>query len=448
MHVLCYHTGVIQLKVIFSALIPLILFTFLFFPFIDTPVCWDAGAEFSMVTTFFTRGLRDYSMINFTHPPFKPFLVSIFFTVAGFSTSVYNAVGLVSGWLGIIAMYLLAKSIFNKNVALTASLLLSTFPLFLANGINNLNDFLLTNLILVALYFYAQNNFFLYIVVVSAAVLTKETAIILPVSVLLIEFTIGIVQKQILKKNFFIRLILYMVPFFPLYMWVTYGQIIGRPQNWWALGKGAYIVVLQNVLTLNFFTGFAKAHITKLLFLNFNWVYWIIASIGIGALVKKLTLKKLKQRILDSEQKDKTIGIILLFCVGYILIVLTLQVPPTARYHLPLVPFLILATSFVLNRFSTKISLFTILFFSTLNFIGLFFSVDPMSVRLWQDEYMEGQHVYSRSIGDDELVYNLQYLIILKQRRNEILFQNKKTGGSPVNWWNSYYYTKHCSFRN
>src|SRR5439155_1699691 len=134
-----------------------------------------------------------------------------------------------------------------------------------------------------------------------------------------------------------------------------------------------------------------------------------------------------------------------LFFISYTLTVLTFQIPPTARYHLVLIPLLIMSVGYVIDRYASKKLFYIALFLSVLNFVRLFFSVDPISIFLWDKEIIGDQQVYSKSRGDDQLVYNLQYLFILKQRRNEILSKNKK---KPINWHNSYFYTLHCDFKS
>lgn len=429
--------------------IPLVLFTFLFLPFVDTPACWDEGYERGLTNIFYEHGIKAYSMNNLAHPAFKPFLVSIFYKIGGFNQLSYNTAGLVVGYVGIIGIYLLSKSLFNKNVAVLASLLLSTFPLFLANSIFNLNDYLITVLIVAALYFYLKNKVFLYILSVSSAVLTKETAAILPVCIFAIECIFNFRSKQFFKKNFLMKLVLLLFPLLVLFTWNKFAELNGRTSSWnWNMPKGsAYMTIINNLITFNIFTKYAKAHISKLLFLNFNWIHWLIISTGIGVLVKDMGFKKIKERILSGRQKEKTLLVMFLFVAIYIATVLTLQIPPAARYHLPVIPFLLIGVSFVVNRFMKKIPVYAILVFSLINFVGLFFSIDPISIKLWNHEFMEGQHVYTKSIGDDQLVYNLQYLFILKQRKNTIISQHRKTGES-IKWDNPYYYTKLCNFRS
>ncbi|MBI2028424.1 MAG: glycosyltransferase family 39 protein [Candidatus Levybacteria bacterium] len=430
--------------------IPLIIFTFLFVPLIDTPVCWDAAAEWGLVNVFYNQGIHDYSIINITHPPFKPFLASISFSLFGSSTISYNLVGFLVGHIGILGIYFLSKSLFNKNVAVVSSLLLSTSPLFLANGVNNLNDYMLTSLIILALYFYSQRKLSLYTVIISAAVLTKETAALVPLSVLFIEFVFNLFTKQIFKKNTIAKFLMLTIPLISLFVWHQYARINGRVNTWgWNSDRGAFSMVINNLLTLNIFTSYTKEHIARLLFLNFNWVYWIIVGIGAVFGLKKIRLMKIEKYILNAQQKEKTIFIIFLFVITYVLTVMTFQVPPTARYHLPLIPFLLVGVAVVINKYITKMPISGILLFGAINFVGLFFSIDPISSYIWGVQVMEGQRTYTKSTGDDALVYNLQYLLILRQRRNEIISQYKEGIYKKLDWnGDPYTYTKHCNFRS
>lgn len=431
-------------------LVPLVLFTFLFLPFIETPTCWDAATEASFVQIFYTRGVKEYSQISIAHPFFKPFLTSIFYKIGGFSIISYNLVGFIAGCLGIIGIYLLSRSLFNRNVGLISSLLLSTSPVFVANSVNNLNDCLMTNLIIVALYFYIKNRLFLYIITISMAILTKETAGLLPVAVLIIECAFSFRKKQLFKRITFIKLSLLLLPLFSLLIWNKFAEINGRPSSWtWMLGESAYMKIVRNLVTFNIFTQYTKVHISKLLFLNFNWIYWIIVVAGGTVALRNIGLKKLKEHILTGGRKEKTLLIIFLFVTAYVSTVLTLQIPSPARYHLPVIPFLLIGVSFMISIYIARMPIFLILLFSTVSFLGLFFSIDPISIKLWNHEWLEGQHVYSKSIGDDELVYNLQYLFIVKQRGNTIHnVQNSKIILSEMKKQKSNAGANYCNFRN
>lgn len=429
-------------------LLPIIVFTFLFLPFIDTPVCWDAGAEYDMTNTFYTRGIREFSLITIAHPPFKPILVSSFYKVFGNSTRTYNLVGLAAGYMGIIAIYLLTKYLYNKNAALFSSLLLSTFPLFLANSVNGLNDFILTGLIILAIYFYSQKKIFLYILSASAAVLTKETAALLPACVLFVELIFAFRGKEKNIMNLFIRFLLLCSPLFLLFLWNKYTFFNGRSSAWWNAPEGAYVAILKNLITLNIFTTYTKEHISKLLFFNFNWVYWLILITGSILFIRSIRKIAIKLFFFQQKQKNKTIFVIILLFISYIFSVLTFQVPPTARYHLVIIPYMLIGVSIILCRYLKRIPFILLLSFGIFSFFSLFFSVDPITSGIWNKQYLEGQNVYTKSTGDDGLVYNLQYLFILKQRRNQILSQYHKTTESQLNWYHPFLYTKHCNFRS
>lgn len=406
-------------------IIPIALFTFLFLPFIDIPTCWDASTEHIFVDTLYKQGIQAYAQIPVAHPLFKPILAIISYKIGGYNSISYNSVGLIIGFIGIVGMYLLAKSLFGKAVGEMASILLATFPLFLANAVNNLNDYVVTSLLLISLYFYYKRKLILFIASISAAVFTKETAVLLPVCVFSLEAIAN--RRNIVKfeKKTLLRLVFLLTPIFLLYIWNQFTLRMGRTSFWsWNLTQDAYQTIFRNVITFNIFTKYTKAHILKVLFLNFHWIYWLILIIGMSAMLHKIKMRQIQEYIFQNGQKGKTLIVMFLFCVAYVFTVLTFQIPPTARYYLPLFPFLIIGVSYVINKYLIKVPLMIIILFSGLNFIGLFFSLDPFSQYLWGKQHMEGQNVYSKSIGDDELVYNLQYLFILKQRKNEINFQN------------------------
>ena len=108
----------------------------------------------------------------------------------------------------------------------------------------------------------------------------------------------------------------------------------------------------------------------------------------------------------------------MLFLVSYLLTVVTFQILPTPRYNLPLVPIIVLASSAIVSHYLHTIPTLLVLFLGALNFIGLFFSADPVSIILWDKSTIAGMTFYniSKYEIDDGLVYNLQYLRALKKR--------------------------------
>lgn len=478
-------------------LIPFIIFTFLLVHFVDLPPCWDASTEYAktgIVTGGIHESLIQYMKNGSLHPPLKLFLSSIFYSIGGENFVSYHIMGIMLGYLAIVGMYLLCKNIFNKNVAIIASILLATFPLFVANATDNYTDYLVTVFLLIALYFYSKNKFFYYALAGSAVTLSKDTGLLLPASVFVIELLIFFFSNKTKKDRmpFLKRILFVSIPLFSYFLWYLFVRTSGfevfKDYIFSETGdKGAIITILYNLLTLNFFHAYAKAHILEIAYLNFNWVYWLIMLFGFVSILKKtkfikiqiamdnkiksiffimlfficfglaaitfqilftldrvfsinmnwivwptliviftrliggihIDTRKLFQRI--NEPKIRTILVMFLFFISYVLTVATFQIWDTPRYNLPLMPFLIIGASVVVINYSTKIRFFLMYLLIVLNFVGLFYSVDPISIFIWSRNTASGQTFYTLDknvLGNDDLAYNLQYLLVMEKRKN------------------------------
>lgn len=473
----------------FIIFIPFIVFTFLLVPFLSLPACNDAGTEYSKSTTFYGLGLDGYLHAGSLHPPFKPFVASVFYALFGQNIITYHLVGLVIGYIGILGIYLLCKNLFNKNVGLIAALLLSTFPLFVANSLDNYTDFFVAVFIILSFYFYSKNNMILYALVGSLTVLSKDTGLLLPAAIFLIEAYSLFLKKRGVFSGL-VRIAISLIPicaYFVWYMYVkTHGVEVFNEYIFAETGeKGAIATILYNFFTINFFHDYARKHFFQLLYLNFNWVYWIIIAAGFIGIarraklveatfplkdlkiffaltfffvlfgiagiifqillvsgntyvslnfnwvfwplitivflyaVKKIRLEKIKPIKELNNPKTKTILAIFLYFMLYLITVVTFQIWDTPRYNLPLIPILIIGASYFIQKFIAKLPLYLVLLLSMVNFAGLFFSVDPISTLLWNRGSASGQTFYTINpdfLGDDALVYNLQYLLAMKKR--------------------------------
>lgn len=482
----------------FLVFIPFIIFTVILLPFINLPPCWDAGTEFSKTGTIqgrFHESMILYMKQGSLHPPFKFWVSGIFYALGGKSVFTYHWMGIMIGYIGILSMFLLGKSLKNKETGLIAATLLATFPLFVANATDNYTDYFAAVFIILSLYVYSANKVFLYIFAATAATLSKDTGVLLPISVFFVELFLGFFEKNTLI-NKLRRLFLFALPISSYFLWYVYIKLNGfTPFNDYIFAatgnRGAIITILSNLLTFNFFHQYAQAHFLQLIYLNFNWVYILIIVFGFLRLIKTTKfdfIKKSSQNFfgfraflfllgsflifsfliikfqkwtdpllspiqmnfnglywifllggflyttrridlkkffvyLNKELKEnppaKTSLAMALFFVLFTLTVITFQVWQTPRYNLPLIPILIITASLVIAKHLQKIPFYMLLLLSAVNFIGLYFSWDPISRIIWDTGSRANQTVYTIDadiIGNDALVYNLQYLLIMKKR--------------------------------
>ncbi len=413
--------------------IPIIVFSSLFLPFIKTIPYLDGNIDFVKSYDFYAGGFTQlFANWSSVHPPFKEYLTLIFFKIFGLSAFPYILLGFIFGILAIIIYYLLVKTLFNDRVAQISSVLLSACPIFIAVGIFTLTDFLLTSVFLITLYFYSKNRLLLYSIFASLAYLTKETGLVLAVSVLIIE-TIFLF-KQFSFKRLSDKLII-LLPFLVNYLWIYFTKINNKAlwSDWNfadTASRGTLYTIFNNLITLNILNPYAYQNWLQLFVLNFNWVYWLIIIIGLAFTVYKYGLKNIFFAIIRNQHL-KSILVIFLTFAGYFMAVLSFQTYTIPRYALPLYPFLLLGAAVSIYKIKDILKFPEIyIYLATIPFllISLFTSIDPISKHYWGTTNVLGQNLYgvNRSLdGNDGITYNLQYVLIANKRSK---FLMKKEG--------------------
>lgn len=422
-------------------IIPGLFFFDLLFPFLGSIPYLDGNIDFVRSYDFYVGGFSEYfERWNSVHPPFKLFLTNLFFHVFGLTPLSYNLAGFIFGIFGILVIFYLSKGLLNRKTAMITSLLLGTSPLFLATGIFGLTDYLLSILILISLYFYLVNKYLKYFLFASLALLTKETGLLLVLSVILVEifYFVKKLRRKKLKKIDW-KILYYFSPLLVFYLWILFLDFYNQ-QSWndWnfssVAGKGSFYTVIHNLITLDFFNKYAYQQWTQLVFLNFNWVYFLMILLGIVLFVaKKENRVFCVKAIVDGDDKTKTLLSMVVFFIVYFLTVLSFQTYTIPRYALPLMPILLIGVSWSLIFLTKQIlilkKVFTILL-PILIYISLFYSIDPLAVFFWGRTKILGEEVYALGehlAGNDGITYNMQYLLIVRNRTKQILSTNNSS---------------------
>lgn len=413
----------------FKLLIPLSMFLILTIPFLNVLPYMDGNIDFVQVFDFYKGGFNQYfNNWNTVHPPFKLLLIYPVFSIFGPSQYIYNIIGIIFGVIGIASIYLLTKKITNERTAFLAAIFLSIYPLFIANSIFVMRDLMLTSLIILSLYFYSSKKYFLYSISISLSVLTKETGLLLPLIIIAIEIFFLFKNKFIINKAILIKLSFLVIPLLVYYFWKYYLSV-NRKNSWseWIFtnneNKSAIYTIFNNISTFNFLNPYAQAHLKQLLFLNFNWIYiLIIINLVLLYILKKKFKHNLKPEIY------KTIIVIILFVIAYCLSVLTLQTYTIPRYALPIIPFIIIGLAKSIDSIKNKLIFrFTSILIFILMITSLFSSVDPVAKNLWGINDIFNHKIYALNdhmAGNDGITYNLQYLLIAKERSDLIKKSN------------------------
>lgn len=124
--------------------------------------------------------------------------------------------------------------------------------------------------------------------------------------------------------------------------------------------------------------------------------------------------------------------VILLFCLAYFFTVLTFQTFTAPRYDLPILIFVYIAVAFTIYHALPKIPYIVLFLFALLLIVRLFRSYDPISIILWETKPVSGQRIYAFDHvvdGNDAIIYNLQYLLLVRNRVRTIRSLNIASGG-------------------
>lgn len=438
----------------FWIILALTIFIFLYLPFIQTIPYLDGNIEFVLSNIVYKEGISGYlkNQVEYSvHPPLKFYLASLFFKVFGQNQVSYNLVGLFFGLSGVLGIYCLGKEMGNRNIGRQSALLLSLSPLFIANALFSLKDFIIAVLIIFSLLFYSRKKYLLSSGFSCLAVMTKETALIFPFSILLVElffFLKNLFQKKKVKIEF--SALFFLLPFFFYFLWCDF--LIKNNQKPWGdwifaetASRGALYTALYNFFTLKLFNKYAFQHWRQLFILNFNWIFWLILLSGVILYFRKKENQRFfLKEFLKGTDRFKTFSVILIFLFGYLLSVLSFPTFTIPRYGLPIIPFFLIGVSFsiwiITKDKKTPFRFFFISCVIFVNCLSLFTSVDLVSKYLWKKVSILGQEIYNLKdhlAGNDGITYNFQFLLIAKNRTEQILNFEKSTG---------IFYSKECGW--
>lgn len=420
-------------------ILALFIFSLLTIPFISSVPYLDGNIDFVKSYDFFIGGFAQlFDNWRSIHPPVKEIITFVLFVLGGINPTAYNVTGVLFGLFGIVIFYKLSKAWTNKAVAGIAVLLFCSSPLFLSAGLFSLTDYLLEIFILASLYFYLKQKFNYYFLFTSLALLTKETGLVLIVSLLAVEGLSVIIKFRNNRKDFkrtlgnILRVSspLIVIIFWSLFLKV-HGKGVWSDWNFSETGqKGTLYTILDNLFSFKLFNKYAAQNWLQLFVLNFNWPLWIIVLIGTTIKITKISKEKEHfKKLINKISTNKSLIGAFFFCTGYFISVLSFQTYTIPRYALPLEPFFYLAVaygSYQIYKRSKLSKVFICIFLCSVTFVRLFTSIDPISTHFWGKGKILGQSIYALNqapslAGFDGITYNLQYNLIVKERSDIIL---------------------------
>ncbi|HRO42652.1 MAG TPA: glycosyltransferase family 39 protein [Flavipsychrobacter sp.] len=216
--------------------IVVVVFTILKIQTIATPYFWDElgvyvpGALKMMDNG--TIGLLPSSLeplYSRGHPLLFVFSQASWFHLVGDTPAAGHSFSIMLAVATLIVFYYCARDLFGNKIAFVSSALLAVQPMFFAMAGVILPEMMLTLFTIPAIWAIVKNRWVIFAITGSLAMMTKESAIIIPPLAMLVIFVDSLLEKRVFSLRNISRYILAAVPF------MIYGLflIIQKKQNGW-----------------------------------------------------------------------------------------------------------------------------------------------------------------------------------------------------------------------
>ena len=165
------------------------------------------------------------------HPLLFTFCNALVFKIFGDTVTVGHLYALFLAIITLVMFFFVAKSLYNRKIAFFATAILSSQPIFFSLSGQLFPEMMLTFFTLGCFYGILKKKWALFALFGSLAMLTKESAIVIPVTALIVLFI-----ESIRDKDFFTlkRFRLFLLGATPLFVFGLF-LIIQKIQNGWFL---------------------------------------------------------------------------------------------------------------------------------------------------------------------------------------------------------------------
>jgi 4-amino-4-deoxy-L-arabinose transferase-like glycosyltransferase len=341
----------------------IIAFIIIELPFLNRPFYWDEAWSYAKAVkvmsesgpSMFPGAIHEYYYRG--HPLFFYFISSLWVKTLGHNLIVIHLLflSLSIGLVGLV--YNFGNILLNKTAGVIASLMLMFSPVFVTQATFMLPEILVTFLCTLTFFFYWEKKILLEIITGSLLVLTKESGIVLIISILLFDVSLKIIESRSLSE--FIKktpnLFAHSIPLIAIGAFLVAQKI---KLGWYLYPEHISMMKLE------------KSQIKE----NFQYVYQVLfKSQGRGLLI----LISAVGTVLLSIKKNinaKEIGYIV-FCLLFILLYvvfcsINFFVP---RYTLAVYPFLLIPVALIIAKASIKYKLiaYGISLVFILNWVGI-----------------------------------------------------------------------------
>ncbi len=210
----------------------LLIFIILKIPALSLPYFWDELGVYSQAALY----LHDHTLsllpsalppgLSRGHPLLFSFINALSFEIFGASVFTGHCTSLAFSIALLISIYMVASFHFSKTVGLISVIFIMVQPVFFAQSVMMLPEVSLALFIILSVHFWSTRRYLLYALVSSAAILIKETAVVIPAAIFLGEIILSFLnQSRINYKLFLFGAI-------PLFLFGIF-LFIQKQQNGW-----------------------------------------------------------------------------------------------------------------------------------------------------------------------------------------------------------------------
>jgi hypothetical protein len=218
----------------------------LHFPLLQLPYFWDEAGYYVPAARdlLFTGSLIPHSTPSNAHPPLVMAYLAMCWKVAGFAPAVTRMAMLALAAFSLTGFFRLALRVANLEVAMASTLCTALYPVFFTQSSLAHVDLASAGLIFWALLAYANSRHAAMAFWFSLAVFAKETAVLAPLSLLLLDSLLRLRSRSSLSRSSFRNDVVenaqgrtwsLLFPIIPLGLWYAYhyretGFIFGNPE--------------------------------------------------------------------------------------------------------------------------------------------------------------------------------------------------------------------------
>lgn len=213
----------------------LLIFIICKFSELSVPYFWDELGVYARAALYLNDhqpGLLPSALppeLSRGHPLLFSFIFGTSFKLFGDGIFTGHITSLIISVIFLICIYLITEKYFNALAGIYAVVFLAIQPVFYAQSVMVLPEILLALFCLMSIYYWLEKKYFLFSIFSVCAILTKETAVIIPLVIMVGILLNSRLSKQSIKIK--PKHLLILAP------WIIFGLflLIQKQQNGWYL---------------------------------------------------------------------------------------------------------------------------------------------------------------------------------------------------------------------